>query len=168
MRNARVIISATILTVAAVGQIITCFLLYNESGNTAIRNLGWVIMWLSAIFGWLPIFTLKKWGGVPKGKGYIQTTVLVERGVYGIVRHPQYLAGMLMGVGLSLIAQHWLVGVLGAVVVIVSYADTFEEEQRSRDKFGAAYEAYMQRVPRVNFVLGIVRSLCRRRGERSG
>lgn len=163
MKRSRLIISAGILTIAAVGQIILTILLYDYSGNTDIRNAGWVILWISAIFGWLPIFTLKKWGGVPKGKGYIQTTTLVDRGVYGVVRHPQYLAGMLLGIGLSLIAQHWLVSVLGAVVAIVSYADTFEEERDSKDKFGTAYEEYRKRVPRVNFVLGIVRFWIRKK-----
>jgi protein-S-isoprenylcysteine O-methyltransferase Ste14 len=163
MKRVRVVISAVVLTVAAVGQIILSFLLYNESGHVIIRNAGWVILWISAIFGWLPIFTFQKWGGVPKGKGYVHTTVLVDRGVYGIVRHPQYLAGILMGVGLSLIAQHWVVGVLGTVVAITSYADTFEEERALREKFGAEYEAYRGRVPRVNFVIGIERLLWRKR-----
>lgn len=156
------VVSATILTVAAVGQIILAFLLYNEGGNALICNVGWVILWLSALFGWLPILTLRKWGGVPQGKGYTQTTRLVERGVYGIVRHPQYLAGMLLGLGLSLIAQHWLVAVPGVVVTTISYLGTFQEEQALCEKFGLAYEAYRERVPRVNFAVGIVRALRRR------
>lgn len=119
MKRARVIISAVVLTVAGVGLIISSFLLYNENGNVAIRNVGWVILWISAIFGWLPILTLQKWGGVPKGKGYVHTTVLVDRGLYGIVRHPQYLAGILLGIGLTLVAQHWVVGVLGTVVAVI-------------------------------------------------
>jgi protein-S-isoprenylcysteine O-methyltransferase Ste14 len=162
MKRARVIVSAVILTAAAVGQIILSFLLYNENGYVLVRNVGWVILWISAIFGWLPIFTLKKWGGVPEGRGYIQTTRLVDRGVYGIVRHPQYLAGMLLGLGLSLVVQHWLVAVLGAVVAVISYADTYEEERDSIEKFGTDYEEYRKRVPRVNFVIGIVRLLRRR------
>jgi protein-S-isoprenylcysteine O-methyltransferase Ste14 len=28
-------------------------------------------------------------GGVAKGEGYIKTTVLVDTGIYAIVRHPQ-------------------------------------------------------------------------------
>lgn len=124
MKSSRAIITAGLLTAAAVGQIVLSFMLFNENGNVIIRNAGWVILWISAIFGWLPIFTLKRWGGVPQGRGYVHTTVLVDRGVYGIVRHPQYLAGILLGVGLSLIVQHWVVGILGAVVAVISYIDT--------------------------------------------
>lgn len=55
---------------------------------------------LSALFGWLPIFTFRKKGKV-QGRGHIQTTVLVESGVYSIVRHPQYLSGILLCIGLA-------------------------------------------------------------------
>jgi protein-S-isoprenylcysteine O-methyltransferase Ste14 len=32
-----------------------------------------------------------------------------------------------------------------------------DEEEASIEKFGEAYKEYMQRVPRVNFLLGIFR-----------
>lgn len=159
MNGFKHIISAVILTLAAVGQIGLSFVYYKENGNAMIRNIGWIILWTSALFGWLPIFTLKKWGRVPKGKGYIHTHTLVDRGVYAIVRHPQYLAGILLGIGLSLIVQHWLVAVLGAVVAIISYAGTFGEEKESKQKFGVAYEDYMRRVPRINFISGIIKAV---------
>jgi protein-S-isoprenylcysteine O-methyltransferase Ste14 len=73
------------------------------------------------------------------------------------VRHPQYLAGMLLGLALTLIAQHWIVAVLGAAAIIVYYVDTYEEEASSIEKFGEQYIQYMKKVPRVNFLLGILR-----------
>ena len=156
MMTKRTIILATILTIASVGQIVLAFLFYEEN-NIAIINLGWVILWISAIFGWLPIFTFKKLGRVPKGKAYLHTTILVDRGVYAIVRHPQYLAGILMGLAFPLISQHWLVAALGVIVIAINYVDTFEEEASNIAKFGDAYRQYMQRVPRLNFLLGIIR-----------
>jgi len=161
--NKRTIILATILTVASVGQIILAFLLYNDDGNTTVINLGWVILWISAIFGWLPIFTFKRLGKVPEGKAYLHTTILVDRGVYAIVRHPQYLAGILMGLAFPLITQHWLIAVLGVIVTAINYVDTFEEEASNIAKFGDAYRQYMQRVPRLNFLLGIYRLLAKKR-----
>jgi protein-S-isoprenylcysteine O-methyltransferase Ste14 len=151
------IVEATILTIAAVGQIILAILLHNQDGNGAVTNIGWVILWLSAIFGWLPIYTFRKWGNVPKGKGYLHTTVLVDRGVYAIVRHPQYLAGILMSVALPLISPHWAVVLLGIVAAIVCYVNMVEEDASDIEKFGDAYKAYIQRVPRMNFLLGIAR-----------
>ena len=105
------------------------------------------------------MLTLRKRGKVPEGKGYMHTTILVDRGVYAIVRHPQYLAGILMGIALALIAQHWIVAILGAIVVLTTYIDTFEEETSCIEKFGEEYERYRERVPRVNFIIGIVRML---------
>jgi protein-S-isoprenylcysteine O-methyltransferase Ste14 len=162
MKRAKAIFSATILTIVAAGQIILSFVLYNKDGNPVIRNIGWIILWISAIFGWLPIYTLKKWGK-PIGRGYIRTTVLVNRGIYAVVRHPQYLAGMLMGLALPLIAQHWFVAVLGATAIVMYYVDTFDEEKSAIEKFGGEYERYKEMVPRVNFIRGLIRLIRHRR-----
>ena len=76
-----------------------------------------------------------------------------------MVRHPQYLAGMLMGFAFSLIAQHWIVAVLGVIVIVILYENTFGEEKRAIAKFGEEYERYRESVPRVNFILGLARLL---------
>lgn len=162
MKDKKMLLRGILLTVAAVAQIVLAIVLYNGEANTDIINLGWVILWIAAVFGCLPIFTFKKWGGVAKGKSYIETSVLVERGVYAIVRHPQYLSGILIGLALPLVSQHWLVVLPGVAVIAITYLDTFEEEKESIAKFGDAYREYMQRVPRVNFVLGIGRLVWRR------
>jgi protein-S-isoprenylcysteine O-methyltransferase Ste14 len=108
------------------------------------------------------MYTLKKWGK-PKGRGYIRTTVLVDHGIYAIVRHPQYLAGILMGLALPLIAQHWIIAVLGAIAIIIYFKDTFVEEKSSFEKFGEEYKRYKESVPRLNFIIGLTRLLCHRR-----
>jgi protein-S-isoprenylcysteine O-methyltransferase Ste14 len=159
MKNVRTFISAALLTTAAVGQIALAVFLYNSAGSAVVGNIGYAVLWLSAAFGWLPLFTLRKYGGVPAGKGYVHTTRLVDRGVYGLVRHPQYLAGMLLAAALTLIARHWLVAVPGAVVVLLCYLDTFAEERSCFEKFGEEYRRYTERVPRVNFLPGILRRL---------
>lgn len=152
----------TILTIAMVGQIILAFVLYDPMGNTALINTGWVILWTSAIFGWLPIFTFRKKGKV-KGRSYIHTTTLVDSGVYGIVRHPQYLAGVLISIAMPMITQHWLVLSLGIVTAVIMYMGTYDEEQGCIEKFGEEYKEYMEKVPRMNFILGIIRAI--RRGR---
>jgi protein-S-isoprenylcysteine O-methyltransferase Ste14 len=161
-KDIKVIIIEIILTIVAVGQIVLCFILYNKNGNTFIRNIGWIVLWISAIFGWLPIYTFKKYGKVPKWKGYIHTTQLVDKGVYAIVRHPQYLAGILMAIAFFLIAQHWLIGILCAILIIIYYLSVFDEEQDAIKKFGEDYKQYMKKVPRFNFIQGIIRSLNKR------
>ena len=159
MKNVKAFVSATSLTIVVVGQIILSFVLYNENGSSLIRNAGWIILWISAVFGWLPILTLKK-RGKPEGRGYIRTTVLVDRGVYAIVRHPQNgTAGILLNLALPLIGQHWLLVVLAATGIALLYLDTFRADEACIGKFGQEYVRYMRRVPRVNFLAGITRRL---------
>ena len=43
-----------------------------------------------------------------------------------------------------------------------AYLDVLKADQGCIEKFGDAYRAYMERVPRVNFVVGIVRLIVRR------
>jgi protein-S-isoprenylcysteine O-methyltransferase Ste14 len=108
MRSRRIAVLGVVLAVAAVAQIIFPFVLYNQDGVDWVRNLGWIVLAVSGVLGWLPIYTLRRKGGVAKGESYVQTTELVDSGIYGIVRHPQYLAGVLMNLALALIAQlYW-------------------------------------------------------------
>ena len=97
-------------------------------------------------------------GGVTEGQTYTKTTVLVDSGIYAIVRHPQNgTAWLLINLWIMLIAQHWSSLVLGLASMALAYVDTFRADQRCIEKFGDPYRQYMQRVPRVNFVLGLVR-----------
>ena len=160
-KSLKIIIIEIVLTIVVVGQIILSFILYDKAGHSMIRNAGWIILWLSAILGWLPIYTFKKHGKVPKGKGYIHTTRLVDKGVYAIVRHPQYLAGILMSIAFFLIAQHWLIGILGVILIIIYYLSAFDEEKNAIEEFGENYKNYMKTVPRFNFIVGLFKRLSR-------
>jgi protein-S-isoprenylcysteine O-methyltransferase Ste14 len=142
-----------------IAQIVLAFLL-RQPGSEALREAGWVAWWLSAIFGWLPIFTLRSKGGVAKGDSFVKTTQLVTTGIYAIARHPQMgAAGLLMCLGLMLITQHWASVALGVPAMILIYLDLLKADECCIQKFGDAYRRYMERVPRVNFVLGIIRLL---------
>ena len=162
MNSKKMIIMSSILTLTIVGQILLAIILYNPKGSAVRINSGWIVLWISAIFGWLPIFTFRKKGKV-KGRGYIRTTVLVDSGIYEIVRHPQYLAGILLNIALTLITFHWLVIVTGLIAAIITYSDTYDEEKRCISKFGEAYRQYTKKVPRINFILGIIWLLRRKR-----
>lgn len=150
------------LGVAGVTQVVlTCILSCAARTNDLLANLGWVVLWASAVLGVLPIHTLRRHGGVPKGRDYVHTTRLVDRGLYAVVRHPQYLGFILIAVGLSLVSQHWAVAVLGLIVAWTSYLLTVDEEHALLDRFGPAYEAYCRRVPRLDAATGLVRYLRR-------
>lgn len=134
---------------------------FSDPKVSALFYTGWGIWIGSLVLGWLPIHTLRKKGRVPEGESYVKTKDVVDTGVYSIVRHPQYTGLMLFNVSLVLITQHWLVGVVGAISIILAYASTLQEDQALLRKFGNDYKKYMEDVPRTNVLLGIYRRLSR-------
>jgi protein-S-isoprenylcysteine O-methyltransferase Ste14 len=154
----KILLSSILWTLTAGGQIAAAWLLYDPAANTTRINMGWLIIFVSGIFGWLPIFTFRSRGNI-QGRSYIDTTTLVDSGIYRFVRHPQYLAGLLINIGAALITWHWLVILLGLLSVIMYYWSTFIEEEKNLEKFGDDYRDYQKRVPRFNFLLGLFRVL---------
>ena len=102
-------------------------------------------------------------GGAPEGESLVHTTVLVDSGVYAVVRHPQYLGFILFVFALVLMSQHWLSVFSGVMGSALFYKDVLREEQMSIVKFGDEYKRYMQKVPRMNLLLGVMRLLNKKR-----
>jgi protein-S-isoprenylcysteine O-methyltransferase Ste14 len=145
-----------------VAQIVLAFFLYRP-GPEILKWVGWIALWTAGIFGTLPIITFRRKGGVPKGESFVKTTVLVDTGIYAIARHPQQgVSWLLINLGVMLVAQHWSSVVLGVPSMVLVYLDAMKADQYGIEKFGDAYERYMERVPRVNFVAGLIRLLRRR------
>ena len=150
---------ASIASVLTIAQIVLAFFLKN-TGLEELQWAGWICLWVAGIFGMLPIFTFRRKGGVPDGESYTQTTILVDSGIYAIVRHPQNgTAWLLINLGVMMIACHWTSLLLGSVSMILVYADTFKADQYCIKKFGDQYRRYIERVPRVNFLAGILRRM---------
>jgi len=126
--------------------------------------IGWIISALALPFFFAPAIYFPKKGKPAEGKSPMDTTVLVDSGIYGIVRHPQILGGILLITASILISQHWLAAIIGVPVSAWLYTWTAKEEKGLTTKFGDDYKRYMQKVPRMNFLLGIARRL-RRRNE---
>ena len=150
-----------------VGQIILVFIFgkYNESGLDVFLYIGWIVWGFSVVLGWWPILIFKRKGGVRRGESYVRTTVLVDTGLYSIIRHPQYTAGILFSLALVLVSQDWLVLIMGAVVMPSLYGDILMADKHEIEKFGDEYRRYMKKVPRTNFLLGIIKLLIRRKKE---
>lgn len=74
---------------------------------------------------------------------------LVTRGPYAVSRQPMYLGFVAIALGTTLVT-----GVLANLwapatyAVWLHYAYVLPEERFLRDRFGAAYDAYRERVPR--------------------
>lgn len=125
--------------------------------------IGWAIWTFGMVLVMAPIVMFPRRGGVPKGKSFVKTTQLVDTGIYGVIRHPQYTGGIYaVFIPTLLWYPHWLFAVLGFFGALLTYLSIIEEDKRLIEKFGDEYTAYMRRVPRMNFILGIFRLLKRR------
>jgi protein-S-isoprenylcysteine O-methyltransferase Ste14 len=135
-----------------------------ERGSSVpLRVIGAISLVLSAFLIFPPFLLLSRHGGVPPGAPYYDTSRLVERGPYAVVRHPQYLGYILLVLGFALLAQHPLTALLGVVAIGSLYAHTALEERDCVRRLGDVYRTYMRRVPRFNLPLGLVRLIVRRR-----
>ena len=127
---------------------------------------GWVVWAFGMVLIMAPIIMFPRRGGVQKGKSFVNTTRLVDTGIYGIVRHPQYTGGIFaIFITTLLWYPHWLFAVLGIFGMAVIYMSCREEDQRLIQQFGDDYIHYMQKVPGMNFLLGIIRLLRLRKRE---
>ena len=152
---------ATVSSILFIAQIVVgLYLLSDVSQIDILAYVGVGLYCFSGIvFGMLPVFEFRKKGGVKKGQSYIHTTKLVDTGIYSVVRHPQYLTYILWALSGMLLFQHWIVILLGAPVIPLTYIDLIRADKACVERFGDDYKAYMKKVPRANFLLGIIRRL---------
>ena len=92
-----------------------------------------VIGMLLIIFGWKRIH---------EAKGQLVTT-----GIYGHVRHPQYLGFLLLTFGMNLEWTTFFTILLWPVIAIVYYRLAKKEEKESEEVFGEEYRKYKRSVP---------------------
>lgn len=130
----------------------------------ALTIVGWVVWVFGMVLVMAPIIMFPRRGGVSKGKSFVHTTQLVDTGIYAIVRHPQYTGGIYaLFLTTFLWYPHWLFGVLGVIGTAVIYLSCREEDKLLVKKFGNDYIEYINKVPGMNFVAGIIRVLRSRR-----
>lgn len=72
---------------------------------------------------------------------------LVTNGIYGLVRHPQYVGLFLVSLGLMIQWPTLVTLVLWPVMFIVYYRLAAREERRMVEVFGERYLEYRKRVP---------------------
>ena len=160
-------IPVTLSSLLFISQIIVgIYLLSDITQIEFLAYVGVALYVLSGIvFGMLPVMEFRKKGRVRKGKSYIHTTQLVDTGIYSIVRHPQYVTFILWAIAGMLLFQHWIIILLGIPIIPLTYIDLIKADKDSIEKFGEDYKAYMKRVPRANFLLGIIQHLRQRKNE---
>ncbi len=158
-------VPVTLATILFIAQIIIGIYLLSDVSQIDVLAYAGVGLYVFSglVFGGLPVFEFRRKGGVKKGESYIHTTQVVDTGIYSIVRHPQYVTFMLWAIAGMLLFQHWVVVLLGIPIFPLTYIDLIKADKDATQKFGDDYRAYMKRVPRANFLLGILRYLRQRK-----
>ena len=105
-----------------------------------------------AIFA--PLFAASAWFGI---KGVTQTTLkvaethrptkIVETGVYSIVRHPQYLGGLLAHIAFSFLLSGLYSLLSTPLIVTLIYLISRKEESELNKEFGQEYLNYKKKTP---------------------
>jgi len=71
---------------------------------------------------------------------------VTQSGPYRYTRHPLYLGSSLIGIGMAVIANNWVVAaIVIAYLVLTLTAAMRSEEAHLREKFGDAYDAYAEK-----------------------
>jgi protein-S-isoprenylcysteine O-methyltransferase Ste14 len=152
-------------TIASI-TIVFCWLLFvlffHNPISQALFVVGNVTVGVGILLIILAMVTLRRKGDLQEGGDFTATTVVVKRGVYSVVRHPLYLGWLLTYPAAMLVSQHWLIVILGVIGIVSMDQITRMADEQLVKKFGEDYKTYMQEVPRLNVILGIVRKLMRR------
>jgi protein-S-isoprenylcysteine O-methyltransferase Ste14 len=84
------------------------------------------------------------WRDIHRGKA---TNQLVSTGIYGRIRHPQYLGFLLLTLGMNLEWTTIFTFLLWPVLVVMYYRLAKEEDIDNQEQFGEEFQKYKNRVP---------------------
>ncbi len=118
----------------------------------------------AVVLGWRARVAFEIKGDAPENESFLHTRKVVNIGIYAVVQHPMYNSFLLLSLGLIFISQYWPTTLLGVVVIGFLYYEMHLEEQNNVTRFCDDYRLYMQQVPKMNFAVGLVQLLQRRRG----
>jgi protein-S-isoprenylcysteine O-methyltransferase Ste14 len=106
------------------------------------KIISWVLLLSSILFALGGFYALIKYGK-PK-EGWEETTQLINRGAFYYIRHPLYTSLMLLAFGVFLKDVTWPSVVACFVTIISLVAASLVEEKENLEKFGKAYEQYIE------------------------
>jgi protein-S-isoprenylcysteine O-methyltransferase Ste14 len=118
-------------------------------GWPVVKVLAWVLFGVGMLLVVLSVSTLVR----NRGQG------LIDWGVYGIVRHPMYVGAMVLFLSWTLFVPHWITLLISSGNVAIVYWHILQGERGNVERFGGAYRCYMEAVPRVNLLAGLLRRL---------
>jgi protein-S-isoprenylcysteine O-methyltransferase Ste14 len=86
--------------------------------------------------------------GVPEMSADPAASKLLTEGIYGRIRHPRYVEFSLGAIAWALVLDYLGIYLMVAAAILVLHPIVLLEERELRERFGPAYQAYAERVPR--------------------
>jgi protein-S-isoprenylcysteine O-methyltransferase Ste14 len=104
--------------------------------------ISWILLILSAYFGLAGFLLLKRKG--KSTRNFENTTILVNSGVYSLIRHPLYFSLFLLGTGVMMKDPDLPALILGGINLVAVYFTAMTEEKEMIEKFGEPYKEYLK------------------------
>ena len=74
--------------------------------------------------------------------------LLITKGLYQFSRHPMYLATYFICLGSGIATVSWLFIFFSVIIALCFHQEALIEERYCLDKYGSAYQEYLNSVPR--------------------
>lgn len=113
-----------------------------------ISSLGLILIVLGLIVRWTAILTLRRYFTV--NVSILSDHRIIDKGIYGIIRHPAYAGSLLSFLGLGLSFSNWLsmLVIFTPVLVVFIYRMRIEEKALV-GFFGEEYTSYCKTTKRL-------------------
>ncbi|HVP18507.1 MAG TPA: isoprenylcysteine carboxylmethyltransferase family protein [Spirochaetia bacterium] len=116
--------------------------------SPSIGYIGCALIAFGLVFRWVAVATLGEFFTVDGA--FMPDHRIIDKGLYGVVRHPSYLGALLMDVGFGLALENWLS--LVVMLLFPAMAQLYRisvEEKALLGHFGSAYRDYMRRTKKL-------------------
>jgi len=128
-----------------------------RAGITYLQYIS-IVFFINGIFLTISSFVSLKRIGKPTS-GLEDTTKMIHKGIFKILRHPLYLGLSLFTIGFLFAYQAIVLIIIGIVTVILFYTASRVEDSYNIKKFGSEYIEYMKKVPMWDFLSGMFRNM---------
>ncbi|PWI46522.1 hypothetical protein CEE45_16355 [Candidatus Heimdallarchaeota archaeon B3_Heim] len=129
----------------------------NYNPFVLLQILGFFFLLLAISFIPIPLILFPRKRDEEKYEHFFDVPHVIKTGIYGLVRHPQYLGWIFVIIGLFFIRQEPVGALFGIFGLFFLNYCVENEENNLIKKFGKEYELYKATVPRWNLILGFYR-----------
>jgi protein-S-isoprenylcysteine O-methyltransferase Ste14 len=107
-----------------------------------LKVLGFAILGISVVLALTVFFTMIRLGK-PK-QGWEETTQLIDKGAFSLVRHPLYSSAFIASTGIFLTKISIFSAVIACISNILFFLSAFYEDKWDEEKFGDPYRRYQE------------------------